>query len=87
MNITAKKILLDFLHNQLQRGRNEIKSHTIEREVVDYGQTYWGVAHNPSTYSRIWRKMKENNHIPEIDVINIETLTTKPEVTWILKTV
>lgn len=87
MKITAKKILLDFLHNQLRLGRNEIKSHMIEREVVDYGQTYWGVSHNPSTYSRVWRSMKESDNIPEIDVIDIETLTTKPEVTWILKTV
>jgi hypothetical protein len=87
MKPTVKSILLDFLHSQIQLGRNELKSHMIERDLVWYGKAYWGVVHNPSTYSRAWRKVKEKGKIPEIDVIDIKIINTKPEVTWILKTV
>jgi|TARA_R110000824_G_scaffold17372_6_gene70668 hypothetical protein len=71
MKITCKSILIDFLSKQISLGRKEIYSHILEKDLVNWGDRYWGVKHNPSTYSRAWRKLKENGNIPEIDVIKI----------------
>jgi len=85
--VTCRQILIDFLHNQIEQGNTEIQTHIIERDLVNYGKLYWGVTHNPSTYSREWRKLKESGKIPEIDVTHIKTINAKPENKWILKTV
>ena len=87
--VTCKKILIDFLSNQIRLGRNTIYSHVIETDLVSHGDKYWGVKHNPSTYSRAWRKLKEQGNIPEIDVIKIimRKETTRNETAWTLITI
>lgn len=87
--VTCKRILLDFLNNQIILGRKTIYSHLIERDLVNYGNAYWGVKHNPSTYSRTWRKLKEKGSIPEINVIKIiphKDTTVRNETAWKLIT-
>ncbi len=63
---------------------NTVKSHNIEKDLVQYGELYWGKTFNPSTYSRTWRKLKEHNVINELDV-KVITINERPEPKWILK--
>ena len=87
MKPTAREIIKDFLALRLQAGFNEVSSHNFEVDVVKHGVVYWGVKHNPSTYGRIWRKMKSDKTIEAIDVLNIvEKKTKNSESTWILLT-
>jgi len=88
MKKTAKEIIEDFLALRLKAGLNEVSSHNFEVDVVKHGVRYWGVKHNPSTYSRIWRGMKSDKVIEDIDVLDIvEKKTKKSESTWVLLTV
>ena len=88
MKKTAKEIIEDFLALRLKAGLNEVSSHNFEVDVVKHGVRYWGVKHNPSTYSRIWREMKSDKAIEAIDVLNIvEKKTKNSESTWILQTI
>tara|TARA_Y100001951_G_scaffold48229_1_gene38005 strand:- start:2187 stop:2453 length:267 start_codon:yes stop_codon:yes gene_type:complete len=88
MKPTAREIIKDFLALRLQAGFNEVSSHNFEVDVVKHGVRYWGVKHNPSTYSRIWRGMKSDKVIEDIDVLDIvEKKTKNSESTWILQTV
>lgn len=92
--VTAKKILTEYLGQKVKwnnlRGLKaiEVASHEIEEEVRSFGIKWHNIRHNGSTYSRAWRKLKENGKIPEIDVINISVVdTNSTENTWLLKTI
>ena len=90
MKMTCKAILVDFLSKQISLGRKTIYSHVLEEELVSWGNNYWGIKHNPSTYSRTWRKLKEKGSIPEIDVIKIiphKDSTVRNETAWKLITI
>jgi len=89
LKVTCKTILIDFLSKQITLGRKTIYSHILEEDLVKWGSNYWGVKHNPSTYSRAWRKLKEDGNIPEIDVIKIVKRkdTSRNETGWTLITV
>ena len=88
MKPTAREIIKDFLALRLQAGFNEVSSHNFEVDVVKHGVRYWGVKHNPSTYSRIWRGMKSDGVIEDNYVLDIvEKKTKKSESTWVILTV
>ena len=65
-----------------------VTSHEIEEDARKFGKHYYNKLHNGSTYSRAWRKLKENGKIPEIDVINVSVVdNNSAENTWLLKTI
>ena len=65
-----------------------VASHEIEQDARRFGKHYYNKLHNGSTYSRAWRKLKENGKIPEIDVINVSVVdNNSAENTWLLKTI
>lgn len=82
---SVKQVIIDFLYQRLQYGNNEVSSHHFESTLPQWGEKYWDVRHNPSTYSRAWRSLKSGNELEKIDVTNviIKNTTTK-ERTWIL---
>ena len=85
--MTAKRILKDFLSNKLKSGDNTVSSHEFEVDLVAYGKTYWGVLKLPSAYSREWRKIRQEDDLRDIDILEvIELETDSPEATWQLKT-
>jgi hypothetical protein len=61
----------------------EISTHEIEENVVQWGKQWFNKTHNGSTYSRVWRQLKENGHINEIGVTSISVINNKStENTW-----
>jgi len=84
---TARDIILDYLSSRFLQNVYYISSHDFEIDVVKFGKDWHGKWHNPSTYSRAWRKLKESGSIPELDVFKVESTKNKSaETTWVLKT-
>ena len=84
---TVKLVIIDFIHRRLQYNNNEISSHHFEVDIPEWGIKYWDVRHNPSTYSRAWRKLKGSDELSIIDINEVKIKDTKSrERTWILIT-
>jgi hypothetical protein len=84
---TVKFVIIDFIHRRLQYNNNEISTHHFEVDIPQWGIKYWDVRHNPSTYSRAWRKLKGSDELSIIDIKEVKIKDTKSrERTWILIT-
>tara|TARA_R100001480_G_scaffold150094_1_gene150431 strand:- start:334 stop:606 length:273 start_codon:yes stop_codon:yes gene_type:complete len=82
---TVEWVIKDFIHRRLQYNNNEISSHHFEVDIPLWGSRYWDVRHNPSTYSRAWRKLKGSDELSDIGIEKVKIKDTKSrERTWIL---
>ena len=91
-NKTAKDILIEYLASKKYADNITISSHEIEEDVRKFGRHYYNKLHNASTYSRVWRTLKESGKIPELDVIKIITIARNTkngtlENRWVLQTI
>ena len=78
-SITNEFILKKYLLRRIDEGQYTVSSHNIESDLVRYAREYWGKATNPSTFSRAWRKLKEDGSIMNYKII---TLDKESEGTW-----
>jgi len=81
MKLTNEHILKKFILKRVKQGQHKISSHEIETDLVTYAKEYWGRLANPSTFSRLWRKLKENGKIMDY---KIKPFKKGSEGTWIL---
>lgn len=60
--MTAKTILLNWVSEKADNpgSMNEFYSYDIELNVPLYGKLKYGKIHTASTYSRLWRELREN---------------------------
>ena len=65
-NKTAKDILIEYLASKKYADNITITSHEIEEDVRKFGRHYYNKLHNASTYSRVWRTLKESGKIQEL---------------------
>jgi len=74
--MTAKTILLNWITEKSTKGssHNVFYSYDIELTVPVYGKIKYGKIHTASTYSRIWRELRENN-VLEVLGIGIREIT------------
>ena len=79
MRLTNEHILKKFLLKRIHEGNTTISSHNIEIDLVRYAKEYWGRIANPSTFSRAWRKLKENGKVMDY---NITPIVKESEGTW-----
>jgi hypothetical protein len=86
--ITTSEVIKHWLKDRLDLGKFEVSTHLLELQLPEYGKLYYGVLHTPSTYNRIWRKLKSNiRQLEDIDVTDIKVKPTgSVENTWILET-
>tara|TARA_R100001510_G_C7594332_1_gene163006 strand:+ start:198 stop:467 length:270 start_codon:yes stop_codon:yes gene_type:complete len=84
---TARDILIEFLASRKNQNMITIASHEIEEDVRKFGKHYYNKLHNGSTYSRAWRKLKETGRIPELDVVQIKSISSGSESRWVLQTI
>ena len=78
-SITNEFILKKYLLRRIDEGQYTVSSHNIESDLVRYAREYWGKVTNPSTFSRAWRKLKEDGSIMNYKII---TLDKESEGTW-----
>tara|TARA_R100001082_G_C4216872_1_gene97460 strand:+ start:236 stop:505 length:270 start_codon:yes stop_codon:yes gene_type:complete len=80
---TCEEIILLWLRNRIECGKFIVSSHQFETDVVRYGKLYYDKIHNPSTYSRAWRKIRQEEKYVKIDIDQIKEITdSKSETTW-----
>lgn len=58
MNVKVNQIVLQYLSSF--PDNYIIPMHLIETELPNYGRTQFGIIHSPGTYSRSFRKMRED---------------------------
>ena len=64
--MTAKTILLNWVSEQADKSsNNEFYSYDIELNVPLYGKLKYGKIHTASTYSRLWRELRETPELFE----------------------
>ena len=80
-SITNEFILKKYLLRRIDEGKYTVSSHNIESDLVRYARNYWGKATNPSTFSRAWRKLKENGSIMNYKIITVNK-NKESEGTW-----
>ncbi len=67
----------------MRDGHFLIASHHIELNLPRYGDIEFGIRKLPNTYSREWRKLREQNDFKDIDIEKIEEkVDQKKETTW-----
>jgi len=85
--MTISKIIKRWLRSRITQQNLYVKSSDIETDLVWYGKEYWGVMHTPSTYSRSWRKIREEKDYEDIDIRNIIPIKTpSKQQTWMIET-
>lgn len=77
MKVTTEKIIFEFLKQRLELGIDTICSHHLAIDVVKYGEMYWNTIKLPDTYSRAWRKIRQNKSYTNIDVTSVEEVKNK----------
>ena len=87
-NITTSEVIKHRLKDRFDIGKYEVTTHVLELQLPEYGKLYHGVLHTPTTYSRVWRKLKSDiKQLEDIDVTDIKVKPTgSVENTWILET-
>ena len=87
-NITTSEVIKYWLKDRFDIGKYEVTTHVLELQLPEYGKLYHGVLHTPTTYSRVWRKLKSDiKQLEDIDVTDIKVKPTgSVENTWILET-
>ncbi len=87
-NITTSEVIKHWLKDRFDIGKYEVTTHVLELQLPEYGKLYYGVLHTPTTYSRVWRKLKSDiKQLEDIDVTDIKVKPTgSVENTWILET-
>jgi len=77
--MTAKTILLNWVSEQADKSSNNVfYSYDIELNVPLYGKLKYGKMHTASTYSRIWRQLRENPQLFEaLDIMLKEVSHSK----------
>ena len=84
---TCEEIILLWLKDRIDSGELTVASHQFETDVPMYGKLYYDKTHNPSTYSRAWRKIRQEARYVKIDVDQIKEVNdNKTETTWKLIT-
>ena len=64
--MTAKTILLNWVSEQADKtSNNQFYSYDIELNVPLYGKLKYGKIHTASTYSRLWRELRETPELFE----------------------
>lgn len=64
----AKQIIVNFLEEELSRNDKVlIRNGAFQRDVPSYGIDRYKKYHNPSTYDRTFRKMRELGYIHGTD--------------------
>jgi len=90
MKTTTREIIVNWLKWRIADSQFVISSHNIEghgkADLIPFGKNFFGMSHNPSTYSRAWRLLKEDGSIPEANITHVQTITHKPEAKWRLLT-
>ena len=76
-NITTSEVIKHWLKDRFDIGKYEVTTHVLELQLPEYGKLYHGVLHTPTTYSRVWRKLKSDIKVKP---------TGSVENTWILET-
>ena len=80
---TCEEIILLWLKERIESGELTVASHELESELVNYGKLYYDKIHNPSTYSRAWRKIRQEEKYVKVDIDQIKEVTdSKTETTW-----
>jgi len=85
--MTINKVIMNWLRTRILQNKLHVKSSDIETELVKYAKDYWNVMHTPSTWSRGWRKFREEEHFKKIDIVNIQPIKTQSrQTTWEIQT-
>ena len=80
---TCEEIILLWLKERIESGELTVASHELETELVRYGKLYHDKIHNPSTYSRAWRKIRQEEKFVKVDIDQIQEIKdSKTETTW-----
>ena len=74
--MTISKVLKKWLGYRIYNGNFHVKSSDVETDLVWYAKEYWGVMHTPSTYSRSWRKLREEKDYEGTDIKSIKPIKT-----------
>lgn len=84
---TVKDIVIDYLAIKMAMNIYDITSHDIEEELVKWAKNIYGIKHNPATYSRAWRTLKQDGgSVPKINLKQIVPVQNKSEGKWRLIT-
>jgi len=75
--ITVNTIITNFFKQELNGKKSyNFRNHIIETKLPMYGLAEYDVLHTPGTYSREWRRMREQKEYPsnwivrEIDLMD-----------------
>ena len=80
---TCEEIILLWLKDRIESGELTVASHELETELVRYGKLYYDKIHNPSTNSRAWRKIRQEEKYVKVDIDQIkEVNNNQTETTW-----
>ena len=80
---TCEEIILLWLKERIESGELTVATHEIEGQLVSYGKLYYDKIHTPSTYSRAWRKIRQEEKYVKVDIDQIKEITdSKTETTW-----
>ena len=85
--MTISALIKKWLKSRLDQQNFYVKSSDIETDLVWYAKEYWGVLHTPSTYSRSWRKLREDRDYEDTDIKNLKPIKTpSKQQTWMIET-
>lgn len=85
--MTISTVIKKWLKTRMNQQNFYVKSSDIETDLVWYAKEYWGVMHTPSTYSRGWRKLREERDFDDIDIRTIKPVKTmSKQQTWMIET-
>ena len=80
---TCEEIILLWLKERIESGELTVATHEIEGQLVSYGKLYYDKIHTPSTYSRAWRKIRQEEKYVKVDIDQIkEVNNNQTETTW-----
>jgi hypothetical protein len=79
----TKDLILQWLELRVGDGMAVIPTHVIEVELPYWAYQTHDIIHTPSTYSRIWRLMRENDDLPYIiEELGPDTDSSRKEKVW-----
>lgn len=73
--MTAQTVLLNWLENKANSSDPWFYSYSLEQEVPLYGRVKHNKYHTPSTYARVFRKLREEAAL--LDVMGIRLTEIK----------
>lgn len=75
--MTAKKIVLHWIQNQMKNRSKVFYSYDFETQIGNYGRLAHQKVHTPSTYSRAFRTIRSSDNLFRMGIKLIEIKDVK----------